>query len=218
MVSKQVLEIGEINFPETNPALVVFNRYMDTFLSLLVGLGLSAACGFRVFVPLLIMSVAALSGHLTLAPGFAWIGSWPALTAFAVATTLEIAGYSIPWVDNFLDTVATPAAVVAGTVATAAMISNMDPFLKWSLAAIAGGGIAGLIQGATVLTRGASTLTTGGLLNPLVATAELAGSAIAGMLSLVAPALVLLTICFAMFLLVKRLRRPRTGMSISSPA
>ncbi|MBC8001902.1 MAG: DUF4126 domain-containing protein [Opitutaceae bacterium] len=190
---------------------------METFLSLLVGLGLSAACGFRVFVPLLIMSIAALSGHLTLAPGFAWIGSWPALIAFAVATGLEIAGYYVPWVDNFLDTVASPSAVVAGTLATAAMISNMDPFLKWTLAAIAGGGLAGLVQGATVLTRGASTLTTGGLLNPVVATAELGGSIVAGMMALVAPVLGLLMISLVLVFVMKRFRQPRTGMQISSP-
>src|SRR5258707_766791 len=104
---------------------------MDTIFSLLAGLGLSAACGFRVFVPLLVISIASLSGHLTLSPGFAWVGTWPALIAFATATALEVAGYYVPWVDNLLDTVATPAAIVAGTIVTASMVSNMDPFMKW---------------------------------------------------------------------------------------
>ena len=208
--------IGNTNIPETNLVQAVFNRCMDTLFSVLVGLGLSAACGFRVFVPLLIMSIAALSGHLSLAPGFAWIGTWPALIAFAVATGLEVAGYYVPWVDHFLDTVATPAAIVAGTVVTAAMISNMDPFLKWSLAAIAGGGLAGLVQGATVLTRGASTLTTGGLLNPLVATAELGGSAIAAIMALVAPVVVLLTIGLVMFFVAKRFKQSRTGAPLAA--
>ena len=66
---------------------------METFLSILVGIGLSAACGFRVFVPLLVMSIASMSGHLTLSGGFLWIGTYPALLAFAVATMAEIAGY-----------------------------------------------------------------------------------------------------------------------------
>src|SRR5262249_22152082 len=94
---------------------------VETVLSILIGLGLAAACGFRVFVPLLIMSLASRAGvgHLALSPSFAWIGSTPALLSFAVATVLEIAGYYIPWVDNLLDTVATPAAVVAGIVVTA---------------------------------------------------------------------------------------------------
>ena len=94
---------------------------MDTLLAVSLGIGLSAACGFRVFVPLLVMSVASLSGHLTLAPGFQWIGTYPALITFSVATVAEIGGYYIPWVDHLLDTMATPAAIVAGTVITASV-------------------------------------------------------------------------------------------------
>jgi hypothetical protein len=123
---------------------------LETTLSLLVGIGLSAACGFRVFVPLLILSIAAFTGHVTLASSFAWIGTYPALVAFSVATCLEIAAYYVPWVDNLLDSIATPAAVVAGTMVTASLVTHLDPFLKWTLAVIAGGGMAGLVQGATV--------------------------------------------------------------------
>src|SRR5438067_10477668 len=112
---------------------------MDTVLGIMAGIGLSAACGFRVFVPLLVMSVAAISGHLTLAPGFQWIGSYPALNAFSVATGLEVAGYYIPWLDNFLDSISTPAAIIAGTIITASMVTGLSPFLKWTLASIAGG-------------------------------------------------------------------------------
>src|SRR5258708_7284096 len=130
---------------------------METLLAICLGIGLSAACGFRVFVPLLVMSVASLSGHLTLAPGFRWIGTYPAVVTFSVATVVEIGGYYIPWVDHLLDTMATPAAIVAGTVITAAMVSNTSPMLKWTLAAIAGGVAAGLVQGTTVLARLFST-------------------------------------------------------------
>src|SRR5437879_3587681 len=127
---------------------------METILSFLIGIGLSAACGFRVFVPLLVMSVANHSGHLTLTPGFQWIGGDAALIAFSVATVLEIAAYYIPWLDHLLDTIATPAAIIAGTIVTAAMVGHMSPFLKWGLAVIAGGGAAGLVQGTTVFVRG----------------------------------------------------------------
>ena len=68
---------------------------MGTVMGLIVGIGLSAACGFRVFVPLLGMSIANLAGHLTLSPGFEWIGSWPALVAFGTATILEIITLSL---------------------------------------------------------------------------------------------------------------------------
>jgi len=158
-----------------------------TFLSVMVGVGLSAACGFRVFVPLLVMSIASLSGHLTLSPGFEWIASYPALLAFAVATVLEIAGYYIPWVDHLLDVVATPAAVIAGIVATASTVTGMSPFLRWSLAVIAGGGIAVSVQAVTALTRLASTAATAGLGNPGVATVEAGGSIALSVLAIAIP-------------------------------
>ena len=99
----------------------------ETLLGVIIGLGLSAACGFRVFVPLLVMSIASLSGHLTLSSGFEWIGTYPALLAFAVATVLEIAAYYIPWVDNFLDIIGAPAAIIAGMIAMASSASTGPP-------------------------------------------------------------------------------------------
>ena len=111
------------------------------------------------------------------------------MIALSLATCLEITGYYIPWLDHLLDTIATPAAIVAGTVVTASAVTDMSPFLKWSLAVIAGGGAAGLVQGATVITRSASTVATGGLANPLVSTLELAGAAITSVLAIVVPVL-----------------------------
>jgi hypothetical protein len=184
---------------------------METLISVCVGIGLSAACGFRVFVPLLAMSVAALSGHLTLAHGFEWIGSYPALIAFAVATGLEIAGYYIPWVDHLLDSLATPAAVVAGILVSASMVTDLSPLLKWTLAVIAGGGAAGLVQGSTLVARGASTVTTGGLGNPLVATLELVGAIVTSVLAILVPLLaVVLLAGVALFLGRKWLRNRRS--------
>lgn len=188
---------------------------METALSICVGVGLSAACGFRVFVPLLVMSIASLSGHLTLAHGFAWIGTYPALISLSVATGLEVAGYYIPWLDHLLDTLATPASIVAGTIVTASAVSDMSPFLKWTLAVIAGGGAAGLVQGTTVMARAASTATTGGLANPIVSTLELVGATLTSVLAVVAPvvALLLLITLFVFFgrKLVGIYRSRRTG-------
>jgi hypothetical protein len=185
---------------------------METILSLCVGIGLSAACGFRVFVPLLVVSIASYSGHVTLASGFQWIGSYPALITFSVATALEIAGYYVPWVDHFLDTVATPAAIVAGTIVTASFVTDVSPFFRWTLAAIAGGGAAGMIQASTILARGASTLATGGLGNPVIATAELGGALITSVLSLLAPVLTMALIIVVAILLGRRLltSKPRS--------
>lgn len=147
---------------------------MDTqiLLSICVGIGLSAACGFRVFVPLLALSIGALTGHLHLAQNFAWIGSKTALIAFAVATVVEIAAYYIPYIDNLLDTIAGPIAAIAGILVTASVMADVDPMWRWTLAVIAGGGIASSTQLATTKLRLASTATTGGIGNHLLSTGE----------------------------------------------
>lgn len=147
---------------------------MDTqiLLSICVGIGLSAACGFRVFVPLLALSIGAMTGHLHLAQSFAWIGSKPALIAFAVATVVEIGAYYIPFLDNLLDTIASPTAALAGVLVTASVMADIDPMWRWTLAVIAGGGIATSTQLATTKLRLASSATTGGLGNHLLSTGE----------------------------------------------
>jgi len=180
---------------------------VETFLGFMIGIGLSAACGFRIFVPLLGVSIASMSDYLTLTPSFAWLGTWPAFSAFATATVLEIGAYYVPWLDNLLDTLATPAAVVAGTIVTASLVGNMNPFLKWSLAIIAGGGTAGVIQTGTALLRGASSATTGGSGNFLVATLEAIGSILTTFLAIVIPLFCLLLVLFLLFLVIRKLVR-----------
>ena len=160
---------------------------LELVLSICLGIGLSAACGFRVFVPLLGISTAALAGHVGLSSGFEWIGTWPALACFLTATVLEVAAYYVPWIDNALDSIATPAAVIAGTIVTASVITDLSPLVQWTLAIIAGGGTAGLVQTSTVALRGASTLTTGGTANFLVATGELIASVCTTILALLLP-------------------------------
>lgn len=154
-------------------------------LGICVGVGLSASCGFRVFVPMLAMSLAAKAEALTLSSEFAWLGSWGAIIGLSVATALEIAAYYIPWLDNALDTITTPSAAIAGTITAAACFTDIDPFYKWSLALIAGGGSAGLISTGTSAVRALSTVTTGGFGNFIVATGELLASVFMSLLSIV---------------------------------
>jgi uncharacterized protein DUF4126 len=183
---------------------------MEFILSLCLGIGLSAACGFRVFVPMLGMSVASMAGHLELSSGFEWIGTPPAFICFLAATSLEIVAYYVPWLDNLLDTIATPAAVVAGTITLAAtiaptpMASEMSPLLRWSLAFIAGGSIAGIIQLSTVTLRGTSTLTTAGLGNFIVSTLELFLSVATTILAIALPIVCLLVVVPVTALLLRR--------------
>ena len=182
---------------------------MQYLLAGALGLGLAACSGFRVFVPLLAASIAYHSGHLAPSPGFAWLGSWAALLTLATATVLEIAGYYVPIVDHALDTLTTPASFVAGTLLMTSSLPNLDPTLRWTLGILVGGGTAGLVQTGTALLRGASTVTTGGLGNPVLATIEntaaVGGVAFTLLLPLAAAGLALLLVVFVL----SRLRRWR---------
>lgn len=167
---------------------------MEELFGIMTGIGLAAACGFRIFVPLLLMNLAVLLGYLHVTPGFEWIGSYSATITFGTATVLEILAYYIPWLDNILDAIASPVSIIAGAFATASVIVDMPYHLKWMLAIIAGGGIAGFVQGATIAIRAKSTLLTGGLGNPLIATLELIGAIITAVFAIVIPILCIVLI------------------------
>lgn len=171
---------------------------LDLGLSIALGIGLAAATGFRLFLPLLVLSAAAWTGHVNLNESFAWLGTPAAVIMLGTAAVVEIAAFYIPGVDNLLDALATPGAVVAGTIASAAVMTDVPPMVKWTAAIIAGGGVAGLTQSLTAMLRAKSTLFTGGLGNSVVATAELGGASLISILALAAPvaALALLVLFF----------------------
>ena len=157
---------------------------LEIILSLSLGLGLAAACGFRIFIPPLMMGIGSRFDLYDLEGSFIWVGEDWAIAVFAIATLLEIGGYYVPWIDNLLDTVATPAAVIGGIFVTSASLEgDVDPSLQWILATIAGGSTAGVIQLGTVATRAVSTGVTGGLANPVVSTLEALASIICILLS-----------------------------------
>ena len=193
---------------------------MDTVFAAMIGVALSATCGFRVFVPLLAVCIATRAtesegeSYVQLAENFTWLASDPAFVVFLVAAIFEIAGYYLPIIDNFLDTVATPAAVVAGTLITAAFLVDVEPWLQWTLGVIAGGGLAGAVQATTVVTRAASTVTTGGLGNPVVASVETGYSFLSSLLAVVfaplALAVVLLLVFIGLFIWIRRRKREAT--------
>jgi len=185
------------------------------FFSIALGVGLSAAVGFRVFVPLLCLSIAAITGHLQLDNSFAWVGTWPALIAFSVATVLEICAYYIPFVDNLLDSIAVPVATTAGVFVAALAMTDVDPFWRWSFGIIGGGGVAASTQIATTKLRAISSTTTAGIANPVLATIETIVSSILSILSVVWPivAFILVVLLFAISWWIiqfigKRLLRP----------
>ena len=180
---------------------------MHPLFGIPVGLALSAAAGLRVFVPLLLTGLAARLGILTLTPGMAWIGSDVALVAFATATVLEVGAYYVPWLDNLLDTIATPAAITSGVMITAAATPDLPPFLRWTLAIVAGGGTAGFVQAGTALLRLKSSTFTAGAGNPLIATGELAGSIALSLVGLLAPLLAAVVVAIVLVVLASRVGR-----------
>ncbi len=148
----------------------------DWVISACLGVGLAACCGFRIFVPMLIASLAVKLHIIAPMQGFEWISTTPGLLLLGIATLVEIGAYYIPWLDNVLDTLAAPAAIVAGTLLSTSFLKIDNPILDWGLGLMLGGGSAGLIQAGTSLLRLGSTATTGGLANPVVATTENAAS------------------------------------------
>ena len=172
-------------------------------LSLVMGLGLSACCGFRVFVPLLAASIASKMGILHLGDSFQWMSSTAAIICFSAATIFEIGGYYIPFIDNILDTIMTPASVIAGTLLTAsAIVPDLDPMLKWGLGIIVGGGSAGIIQAGTALTRATSTATTAGAANPIVATVEHILAIVGSIFSIIIPFIIAGIVCVVIVVLL----------------
>lgn len=179
----------------------------ETITAIALGIGLSASCGFRVFIPMLVASVAARSGILPLNESFAWLGSWTAIICFATATVAEIAAYYIPFIDNLLDTITTPLAIGAGTLLMTSVVPIDDGLLKWITGLIVGGSAAAGVQSGTVLLRLGSSKFTGGLGNHVVATGEHTAAFGASLLTLAAPVLIATLLVLFIMLLIRRFGR-----------
>lgn len=191
---------------------------MEIILGLCIGIGLSAACGFRVFVPLLVMSVASLMGWFEPMTGFEWLAMPSVSIALGIATFFEIGAYYVPWVDNLLDTIATPAALVAGTLTTMAVSTGeMSQFAGWASALIVGGGTATAVQMSTVAVRGLSTATTGGLANPVVSTGEWVSALVISILSFIVPVLVVIVFVIALIWVVRWISRRKRENTQTDP-
>lgn len=183
---------------------------VEIIASIFLGLGLAASVGFRIFLPLLALSVAHYFDVVSLNESWAWVSSPAAMIVFGVATVLETLAYFIPWFDNLLDTIALPTASLAGTAVMASTIVELDPLWQWAMAIIAGGGTAGLIKAVNTKTRLASTAATGGLGNPVVSATETIFSAGLSALSIFLwplAAVISILLLIGMFFFYRKLRR-----------
>lgn len=187
---------------------------MEFLIALCLGITLSAACGFRIFLPPLIISAVALYGDFELASELTWMGTPIALITFAIATGIEIVAYYLPGVDHLLDAIEIPTAIAIGTAISAANLGEVDPVLQWTIAAIAGGGVAGTVKEFTTVTRLASTGMTGGLGNPILSTLEILSAITLTVLALLIPILAGIVVIVILMVAVRRLirffsKRPR---------
>ncbi len=181
----------------------------ETVISIFLGVGLAASAGFRVFLPLFALSLAAYFNVWELNESWEWIGSLAAVLTLGIATLVEIFAYFIPWVDNALDTIALPLAAIAGTAVMVSTVADLDPVITWSLAIIAGGGTASAIKGANAAGRLTSTATTGGVANPIVSTVETGTASVVAAASIFFPvfaAILVIVILFVVFKIYRKLR------------
>lgn len=185
---------------------------MEIGLGILLGIGLAASCGFRVFVPMLVTNIASLLGYLKLGNGFEWMGTWVAFAAFLAATIVEIGAFYIPWLDNLLDTISGPLAMIAGTILTASFLTDTSPLIQWTLSIIIGGGTAGIVKVGASAARLTSTATTGGAANAVVATTENVLSVVMSVLSFIIPfitAFIVILIVIYLFRKFSELRKSK---------
>ncbi|MGD1320307.1 DUF4126 domain-containing protein [Chryseobacterium sp. 2R14A] len=194
--------------------------YLPYILSAFIGIGLAAATGFRVFLPMFAVSLASYFQWIPTHETFEWLSGLPALITTGIATLAEILAYYIPFIDNFLDTVSVPLATIAGSILFASQFADLGTFPQWGLALIAGGGTAATISTGFAGIWAASTATTGGLGNSVVGTTETAGSGIMAVLAMIAPIiavfLAIVTLVVIIILGKKAYRKLKKGKEISN--
>jgi hypothetical protein len=176
---------------------------VETIISIFLGIGLAASVGFRVFVPLFVLSLAAYFNLWELNESWQWIGSLTAVITLGVATLVEITAYYIPYVDNLLDSIAIPLATVAGTAVMVSTVADLSPVITWALAIIAGGGTAAAIKSTAGATRLTSTVSTAGLANPVVSTVETGTSVVMSILSVFVPIIGFILVIVVMYVIFK---------------
>lgn len=185
-----------------------------------LGIGLAASAGFRVFIPMLVASVAAHFDVIPLSESFTWLGSWPAMITFGVATVVEVLAYYIPFVDNLLDTVTTPMAVGAGTLLMTSVLPMDNELLKWIMGFVVGGGAAATMQSGSALSRFASSKFTAGTANPVVSTGEnvaALGTSVTALFIPIIVAVIFVIIAVVIFIKLFEWRRHKREKTLHNP-
>lgn len=144
--------------------------------NILLGVVLSATTGFRIFIPFLFLSIASKIGLIHLNEHLSWLGTTPVVVILLFATLFEVVAYFISGLDNVMDSIDTPIAVIAGILIIFSAVPVQNPAIHWVLAIVVGGVISGIIKSIKALIRGALTVFTGGIGNWILALLELLAS------------------------------------------
>ena len=184
-------------------------------MATLMGISLAAASGFRVFLPPFLLSLAARFNVVwfldidLIGTQFEFFTSTLSIVVLGIATVAEFAAFYAPWIDNALDTIATPASIMAGVAMTAIVLEGNDPIIQWAIAIVAGGGVAATIQSATVATRGLRSTFTFGVGNSAVATGENVASVALTLIAILIPFLSALFVLLIVALLLRMKRKKK---------
>jgi uncharacterized membrane protein len=187
---------------------------MNLVLGLLLGLGLSASTGLNTFLPLLLLSAAArfhIAG-IELGTKFEWLTSDAAMITLIVACVIELVADKIPAVDHFLDTAGTFVRPVAATLASASVLTGVDPLVAAILGIIIGAPTSLGMHTLKAGTRVASSATTFGCANPVISIIEDVIAFFLSVLSIFVPLLVPLAVALLVWGLWRLMKRIRSGV------
>ncbi len=191
-------------------------------LALLLGLGLAASTGLNTFLPLLLLSAAArfnIAG-ITLGERFEWLTSDVAIIVLIVACIAELIADKVPAVDHFLDSIGTFVRPVAGAIASASVLTGLDPTVAALVGIMVGAPTSLGFHTLKAGTRIASSAATFGCANPFISLAEDVLSLGLSIISIFVPVIVpiaLAVLIFALWQVVKRVRAGATVPAGSGP-
>jgi len=176
--------------------------------SLLTSAGLGVGAGINAYATLLVFGLLARWQpslfHDELARFFA---STPVLIVVGVLYLIEFVADKIPTIDHIWDVIHTVIRPVAGALVAFAAVSNQIPRGAVIIATILAGGAALGAHATKATLRGASTLSTGGLGNPILSLIEDLFAFASAIIAILLPWLVLVVLALVTLLVVRLCRR-----------
>ncbi|HKU82141.1 MAG TPA: DUF4126 domain-containing protein [Candidatus Tumulicola sp.] len=159
---------------------------MDAASQYALAYALTTSAGVRALLSLAAVAVATHFHLLHPPAGFAWLGSTAAMWSLGALAVLEILADKVPLLDHVLHVAqialkpAAAAIVVGGSVHAQSHEALVTLMVLGALNALG-------VHAAVASVRGASTIATGGIANPVVSSAEDAGSIGALVVAFAAP-------------------------------